>query len=422
MDSAKLTERLRAIIRPSGASALPGPPPAPPPAVDGGAPHSLERALGGEWRADGASRSLVVERRVDPWTAWGPASVGQLALQIADAADAAPLVANGAAARLPLVFFDLETTGLSGGAGTVAFLIGCGWFEADGRFVTRQHVMARHADEPSLLRAVGEEFGRAGALVSFNGRSFDAPMLETRCSYHRLPWHGGSRPHIDVLHPARRLWGGASECSLVSLERRLFGLFRADDVPGFEVPERYFRFIRTGDARPLEGVLEHNRQDLLSLAALTARLLRLLQAGPGAARDAQEALGISRVYARAGRHAAAREALERALALSESAPCSASVKIDVLRALALAYRRARRFDDSAACWRKLVDVRGCPARLVREANEALAIHHEHRARDLAAAKAFALRTLETGEVREVWAEAARHRLARIERKLGMLDL
>ena len=104
------------------------------------------------------------------------------------------------------MFFDLETTGLSGGAGTLAFLVGCGWFEDDGAFVTRQFLLARHADERMLLEAVAAELARAGALVSFNGKSFDAPLLESRYLFHRLPWSGREMPHVDVLHPARRFW------------------------------------------------------------------------------------------------------------------------------------------------------------------------------------------------------------------------
>ena len=102
-------------------------------------------------------------------------------------------------AQLPFVFFDLETTGLNGGAGTHAFLVGCGWFDDDGWFVTEQHLMTRYAGERPMLHAVAAELDRAGALVSFNGKSFDAPMLETRYLFHRLrsPWR--PMPHVDLL-------------------------------------------------------------------------------------------------------------------------------------------------------------------------------------------------------------------------------
>src|SRR5439155_5978386 len=137
-----------------------------------------------------------------------------------------------------------------------------------------------------LLETAAADLARAGALVSFNGKSFDAPVLETRYLFHRLPWPGGGMPHVDVLHPARRFWGDG-ECSLVALERQLLGVRRVGDVPGFEIPARYFQFIRSGDAAPLAAVLEHKRLDLLSLAAFTALLLHVTHAGPDAARDAR---------------------------------------------------------------------------------------------------------------------------------------
>ena len=352
---------------------------------------SLDGALGGEWCLDGATRCYIVERReaADAWH--GRVQVGAIAEALTRAAADAPLLANGGPARAPFVFFDLETTGLSGGAGTYAFLVGCAWFDETGAFVTRQHVLARAADERPMLEVVARRLGTAGALVSFNGRSFDAPLLETRFLYHRLPWTAGRVPHVDVLHPARRFWrtesadGEMSSCSLATLERTLLGAHRVDDVPGFEVPARYFQFIRTGDARPLAGVLEHNRMDLLSLAGLTARLLRMVNEGPDACEDAREAVALGRLFERAGLPTRAMESYERALAFPtpERRDHSAVlVRVDALRALAQMARRGRRFDEAATRWRQVLDVPGCPRAIAREAAEGLAIHHEHRVRDL----------------------------------------
>ncbi len=325
------------------------------------------------------------------------------------------------------MFFDLETTGLSGGAGTQAFLVGCGWFDADSGFVTRQFILTRYADERPLLETVSGELARAGALVTFNGKSFDAPVLETRYLFHRLAWTAGGLPHVDVLHPARQFWKRRGQipeapCSLVALEREVLGIRRTGDVPGFEVPGRYFHFVRTGDAGPLAAVLEHNRRDLLSLAALTARLFHIARAGAEAARDAREAMALGRVYARAGFDDRACAAYTHALERCRS-PRGAfdPVRIDVLRLLALARRRARLYEEAAACWRELLDVRGCPPVIARVATEALAIHHEHRLRDLPAARLFALRSLERVEgIRSGWTAAVQHRLTRIERKMVRL--
>jgi hypothetical protein len=200
----------------------------------------------------------------------------------------------------------------------------------------------------------------------------------------------------------------------------VLGARRTADVPGFEIPARYFRFVRSGDARPLAAVLEHNRLDLLSLAGLTARLLHLVQAGAAEARDPCEAFALGCIYARAGIEARAREAYECAANGGPSplgAASTAVIKIAALRSLALASRRARRYDEAAGCWLRLLEVGDCPPQVVRQATEALAIYHEHRVRDLAAAKTFALKSLESGR-RPAWTDAVRYRLARIERKLA----
>jgi hypothetical protein len=188
-------------------------------------------------------------------------------------------------------------------------------------------------------------------------------------------------------------------------------------VPGFEIPARYFQFIRSGDARPLAAVLEHNRLDLLSLAGLTARLLELARDGHDRADTPWEALALGHLYARGGLDAHARAAFAHAVEMSDASMMTrrasmAPVKLDALRMQATLLRRARQFDDAAACWRRLLDVPSCPPAVAREANEALAIHHEHRVRDLAAAKMFALQIAGGAED-----DAARHRLQRIERKI-----
>jgi uncharacterized protein YprB with RNaseH-like and TPR domain len=382
---------------------------------------ALESLLGGEWRHQDDATCFVVNSRRDPMSSHGRETVGTLAERVAESLeDAAVLTAFPV--RAPLLFFDLETTGLSGGAGTYPFLIGCGWFDDDGAFVTRQFVMVRFADERSVLGAVAGELARAGALVSFNGRSFDAPLLEMRYLYHRLAWAAGALPHVDMLHVARRFWKRddaqvESSCSLVALERRQLGHRRLGDVPGVEIPARYFHFVRTGDARPLAAVFDHNRLDLLSLAALTARALHLVRAGPQAARDPREALALGWIYTRAGLDEPARDAYRRAATL---APSSA-IHIEALRGLAVSARRARSYDEAAAYWRQILDVRGCSRPAAREASEALAIHHEHRVRDLVMARTFARRSLEQGTTARS-NEAGEYRLKRIQRKLEQSEV
>jgi len=422
-----LADRIRSIVTPGS-----GPPQGldRPDRLDGpgssrlgpgwSAPPHLEKTLGGEWRRG----CFVVERRWDGSARHGREAVGAVADRLHGASAEASLFAAGAPAREPFVFFDLETTGLSGGAGTHAFVVGCGRF-ANQQFVTRQFLLTSFSGERALLDMVSSELAGTGAIVSFNGKSFDAPLLETRFLYHRLEWAGACLPHLDVLHAARRFWkAGAERGSLAALERQVLGHRRGGDVAGIEIPDRYFRFVRTSDAELLVAVLEHNRLDLLSLAALTGRLLHLARVGPQAARDGREALALGRVYARAGLAARAREAFHCALDASDGGvtPPDLEIQRDALRSLALVFRGARRFEEAAGCWSRLLELPGCPDRLACDATEALAIHHEHRLRDLVAARTFALQTLERagpggGAARN---EAVRHRLARLERKMGPL--
>src|SRR5262249_19158732 len=200
-----------------------------------------------------------------------------------------------------------------------------------------------------------------------------------------------------------------STCSLIVLERQILGVRRRGDVPGFEIPRRYFQFVRSGDARPLAAILEHNRVDLLSLAALAARLLHLARHGPDVARDAREALALGHVYRRAGLDARACDAYRRAVELTERGIVSQVLRIESLRALAMSLRREREHAEAAACWRRLMEAPGCPPRVAREATEALAVYHEHRDRDLAAAKTFALMGLEL-DAQPAWTSAVSHRL------------
>ena len=154
-----------------------------------------------------------------------------------------------------LLFLDLETTGIAGGAGTYAFLVGCGWFDG-GVFRTRQFFLSSFTAERALLEDVADLAARAGAVVTYNGKTFDLPLIETRYTLHRLQTPFAGLPHIDMLHPARRMWREPeSACRLMTLEQTLCGYVREGDVPGFEIPARYFRYVHGDDARPLAAVL-----------------------------------------------------------------------------------------------------------------------------------------------------------------------
>jgi hypothetical protein len=170
--------------------------------------------------------------------------------------------------------------------------------------------------------------------------------------------------------------------------------------------------VRTGDARPLYGVLEHNRLDILALAMLTARAAHLLDEGPSAAGTAREALALGRIYERADLTHEAWACYTRASQM----PADMLTKAEALRSSAVLARRERRYPEAAAAWRALLDLRRCPSHLAREATEALAVHHEHRVRDLQSARSFALQALQFN-VTPARTAAVQHRLARLDRKL-----
>ncbi|HEU4935906.1 MAG TPA: ribonuclease H-like domain-containing protein [Vicinamibacterales bacterium] len=410
----------------------------------------LAAVLGGRPVETPFGRCLIVDRRYEADRWHGSIQIGQCevddlnALWILDPALSVSLSDRG---RTPVgglrtfprtVFIDLETTGLSGGAGTVAFLVGCGFFDL-GAFQVRQFLLTSYASERALLWAVAEFFKDADLIVTYNGKSFDVPVMETRWLFHRLQMPLDGVPHFDMVHPARRLWrprAAAIEmddggCRLGTLERTLFEVNRVGDVGGFEVPARFFRFLRSGDPRPLEAVLEHNRFDLVSLAAVMARAVDLVRSGHLACRDCGEALALGRVYERA----AADDRIScRERVFVQAGSCyqrgtesrATDIRAEALYRLALWHRRERRFAEAAAIWREVLDLtepRGVRRMtgmraLRRFAAEALAIHHEHRDRDLDSARELALFALEEAEADGRVADGVRHRLARLNRKIA----
>lgn len=388
-------------------------------------------ALGGAVVEHSEGAVIVVDREYRADMRHGRLPIGEIVSTIADGDEAMRLMAKawpsaeGIGGRL--LFLDLETTGLFGGAGTQAFLIGCA--AIDGTSIrVRQFLLPGFEHERALLSEMREWARNHGAICTYNGRTFDVPLIETRFLFHRVPCPLDGVPHLDMLHPARRMWRQRpltmgtpdpddSSCSLSVLEKQIAGLHRVGDVPGFEIPSRFFKFVRTGDARPLEAVMEHNRLDLISLAALLARAIVLVTRGPSAAMTAQEAYGLARVYERGGAYDNAEASLARTIEFAKRVGGEPEVHAEALRRLAWIRRRDRRPHEAAEAWNELAVLPRCAAALRREAKEALAIHHEHRLKDLEAARQHALDLLREGVANPA---RVRHRLDRLERKLAFL--
>ncbi|MBI2894910.1 MAG: ribonuclease H-like domain-containing protein [Deltaproteobacteria bacterium] len=293
------------------------------------------------------------------------------------------------------VFLDTETSGLSGGTGTIAFLIGIGRFDTDGSFVVEQLFVREPCEERAALDFLAERLAAASAIVSFNGKSFDVPLLKTRFVLSRLPPPRDCL-HLDLLHPSRRLFKRRlSECRLGSLESHVLGFVREGDIPGSMIPGIYQDFLVSGATSLLEAVFQHNVQDVVALPALLGVLGRAC-ARPEGEHDLDR-IGLAQIALRAG---SADEA-ERILGSIEARE-GRHLYANVLR------RRGARA-DAAAVWRGLLSSDPSDA----EAHLALAKHTEHVERDPVRALEHARAALGAEEAR-----AGEKRIARLMRKLA----
>lgn len=321
-----------------------------------------------------------------------------------------PLAGEEAFGRF--AFLDTETTGLAGGTGTYAFLVGLGTFE-DGEFVVRQCFMRDIPEERAMLEVVREVLARSRGLVTFNGRAFDWPLLETRFAMNRQPAPPVVPPHLDLLMPARRLWRlRLQSCALSSLETHVLGVARGEaDVPGWAIPGLYRDFLTYGRAEPLRRVFYHNAHDILSLATLAARLCSVVREPLSTLQHGEDLYSLARQWDDEGQFERAAELYRQCLRCQ----LTPRTRHEATRRLAQAHKRAGRQAEALEVWRTLAergDVEACIE---------LAKYYEHRAGDLQQAHRHArralalLRQMRYPDQRQV--AEIEHRLERLERKL-----
>ena len=314
------------------------------------------------------------------------------------------------------VFLDTETTGLSGGSGTCAFLVGLGFIEEED-FVVRQLFMRDYPEEQAMLQELANFLTRFESLVTYNGKTFDIPLLETRLVLSRLKFPLSEFPHFDLLHPARSLWKARLDrCRLTDLEYVLLNLERDEDVPGELIPSLYFDYVRTRDASRVFRVFTHNRYDIVSLAALTVCASDMLdeEASPEHPIDDYS---LGRLFERA----ALPERSMRHYSRAVESGLSGAARRRSLRQLAQQLKRRQQWEESTAVWKELASDEGPEA---IEAMEELAKHSEHRERDFASALAYCLDAITRVEedirlplaLRERWRESFQHRRRRLERR------
>jgi hypothetical protein len=284
-------------------------------------------------------------------------------------------------------FLDTETTGLAGGSGTYAFLIGVGQITKQG-FQTRQYFMREYAEERSMLSALEEQLKEFDVLITYNGRSYDQPLLETRYRMNRHKPPFGRLGHLDLLHGARRLWKLRLEtCRLMQLEQEILGVCREGDLPGELIPYVYFEYLRSQEALQLVPVFHHNAMDILTLACLTAIVPVAFRSTDAEAlrrvgvRRGAELAGIGRWLRKAGEFGKALELFKRAI----DAGLPDRHLFQTLWDIACLEKKLQRPNDAL---RIFIELSGCRNEFRVPALEELAKFYEHEERNYALALDF----------------------------------
>src|SRR5579859_4272133 len=326
------------------------------------------------------------------------------------------------------LFLDTETTGLAGGTGTYPFLVGIAWWDAGGLQV-EQFFMRDFSEEHSLLHELAARLADRPVLVTFNGKSFDWPLLENRFTMTRSIPTPRLAAHLDLLHPARTLWKfRLGSVRLIELERQVLdasrlGWHREDDVSSSLIPQYYFDYLRGGSASPLAAVVRHNQMDLRGLAALFGKINSMLAEEEPEEADGRDLFGLSRFLQRRGE--APRAARVCSKAIEAGLPMEHKQKAS--RDLAMMAKRRGDHQKAAEFWKGILnagmgDIEAC---------EQLAIHCERREKNLQKAMEYAclgLNKLQSGGIRlnDPYAEARiirqekslLKRLARLEQRMA----
>jgi uncharacterized protein YprB with RNaseH-like and TPR domain len=342
----------------------------------------------------------------------GSADIGALSELPHDLLDA---LSGGGIGTVPperWAFLDTETTGLAGGSGTYAFLIGVGRITPEG-FRVRQFFMREYAEERSILAALNEHLSGFDLLITYNGKSFDQPLLETRyrMTRHKPPF--GRLQHLDLLHGSRRLWKLRLEsCRLVQLEEQILGFYREGDLPGELIPYVYFEYLRSREAQRVVPIFHHNAIDILTLACLTAivpaafRSTDVESLSKLGVRRGEDLAGIARWLLAAAEH-------EQGLALLKRAVDAGLPDGLLFRALWDIALLEKKLGRPHAALSVFTELAGCRNDFRASALEELAKYYEHAERNDLLALEFTRQALTYTASAEL-----SHRRARLERRLA----
>lgn len=373
----------------------------------------LEESLGGRWIESRRGPAFMVEQTYPLDYTHGNFPIRISAPLEGIAAWAGDSRIAGLAPE-KLAFLDTETSGLSGGTGTYAFMVGVARY-IDGGLHLAMFFMPAPEEEAALLEALADFLAPCEALVTFNGKSFDAPLLKTRYALQSIPCPFDDFAHIDLLPLARRLWRERLPSrALKALEVDILNAPRGpEEVPGYEIPYLYFDYLRSGDPSPLKGIFYHNGLDVVSMAALLNHTAALLNNPHEAELHGLDILALARLFADLRKWDDAARLYERAL---ESGLPEASFA-DALKRYAILQRRRGDWETAVKLWERAAGEGHIYAHVE------LAKHAEHRQRDIP----LALRWTETAMqlanapalpdyIRAYWLAELEHRQARLEGK------
>ena len=314
------------------------------------------------------------------------------------------------------IFLDTETSGLAGGTGTYAFEVGLGRFTDEG-FKLAQFFMRHPGEEPALLAGLSAFMDGMKAVVTYNGKSFDIPLLNTRYTLMGMTSPFAEVGHFDLLPLARRLWRIRLESrTLSNVENQILGVHRGDEeVPGYLIPEMYFEYLRTQDARPMAGIFYHNAIDILSLAGLFSHMAFLLHdPHSNKIRHGEDIVALARFFESMGDIPQAQTLYEKAL----KSDLPGELFWDTLERFSFLHKRKDDWSSAIDLWKKAADNHALYA------FEELAKYFEHRAKDLETAREWTLKAIAILNEQHLpayeyhqWREKLDHRLDRLDRRI-----
>jgi len=314
------------------------------------------------------------------------------------------------------LFIDLETSGLSGGAGVIPFLIGMGYYR-DDRFYVSQYFLGDPAEEENMIQELSQFFSDMNfqSVVTYNGKAFDIPLLETRFILHRKPFTLSELPHLDFLYSARSLWGHKYEnCRLFHLAREVVGTDRSEDIPSAEIPWRYFQYIQTGNYQMIEPILYHNQEDILSLLGVVVVGALIFSEEPEACTgDAMDYYGAGKVMEKAGDAEKSVQFFQKAL----DGKLTDEVSTQTKKRLSYYFKKNQSWEEAVSLWREITSSERVTLSQLFSFRE-LAMYLEHKKKNYEEARKIAEEGLVLSlRVSPHYEKDFSHRLKRLKKKI-----